>query len=1533
MTDVFIIDWHEEDIENQDDESSSDSSDGPKVQKGRYNKKPAKCKLKYLIRAFGQTTDGTSITLNIHGFRPYFYIKVPDKWNNIVAQIFIESLKEKVYPKYKQTLTEWKLLNAKPFYFFTGKDKFKFIRLVFTSKRAFYQYKKILEEEIQIYGINGSRPYSYQIYESNISPLLRFIHGNNLKSIGWVHIEKGKYSRKIINDTTCELEYDLKYKDVIRLDKDEIAPIKYVAFDIEADSSHGDFPIAKKNYQKLARDIISEFLRLKKELYKKDYRKTICLMLKLAFNPYFNNNNIGYIKTIDDIVPTEEVIDKCSEEILKIVRNVDDEQPYRILEVLASMCPEQDDYSDTSYYSLAEQILLETSRLSENNNLAYRNNPQQVIKLLINLAFNEYYNNLNINVVYIKQNAVPKEDIIECLVPLAYSICDKCRIFMVNKKKRKRRILKEGEIPITQDTFVDNLTSVFDQYLPEIKGDRVIQIGSTFKRYGQTDCYLKHIICLDSCAPITNERMIAHEYTGVMLPTEDIIKNATKIYPNIDWDKKMKDGISKEELESLNKVIMNERKEKQDKTDTAKVIVECYSTEEEVLLAWTRLIQEQDPDLVIGHNTFGFDFKYMFHRAEELSVVEEFSKLGRIKGYQQVLYEQGMSSAGMGNNLLYYIQMFGRVLIDLYKVAQTNFKLPNYKLDFISKKFLFKGKNDVTPHDIFTKQKGTAEDRRLIAEYCLIDCILCNRLIDKLDIIISNIGMAQVCSVPFSYLFLRGQGIKLLSFVSKICRQKGYLIPVLEKVENMEGKYEGAIVLKAFTDIYFQPVVVADFNSLYPSCIISENLSHDSLVGTKIIGIHDDLDHRGKPLVNSKYENQLLNNEFEGWDYVDVPYELYQEIPVAPGRKKTKKTITGYKICRFAQPPNGEKSIIPTILMELLSARKSTRKKQKDFVKGSFHWNVLEGLQVAYKVTANSLYGQMGAAVGPLYLRDIAACTTATGRKLIRSSQKFIENNYPGSQTVYGDSVTGDTPMILRVNGKTHITKVDCINKQNIWYEYGNGKLASDINNIESWTEKGWTKINRVIKHKTNKKIYRVLTHTGCVDVTEDHSLLSESATKIKPSDCTIGTKLLQSFPSLVESISTEDYKDEAWYVGDGDKDTRCDCKNKVTALTLYMLMKNIGYNVSINTRKDKPLIYRLTGTKKTQRKTPNAIKKLYEVTDLYKDQYVYDLETENHHFHAGIGNIIVHNTDSVFIKFATKDRYGNDLIGYDAVYKSIELCTEASLAISRLLKKPHNLEFEKAILPFVLVSKKRYAGHYYCNYGKPKFYLNTMGLISKRRDNGNIAKIIFVGMMKIIMEKHSMDQAIDFVIEQCKKLLNGDFPLVEFVITKTLRGYYKIPYSIAHNVLAMRIGKRDPGNKPQSNDRIAYAYIRTKDKTCLQGDRIETPQFITENKLDIDYRHYLTNQIMKPVGQIIALLRDAAKVKRIFDCIIRDYDYNLEGVQKITDMCSVSTVSVASMFSITERLKDFDSNSNEDSEDSDDSDEDSDTVDEEWSG
>lgn len=99
--------------------------------------------------------------------------------------------------------------------------------------------------------------------------------------------------------------------------------------------------------------------------------------------------------------------------------------------------------------------------------------------------------------------------------------------------------------------------------------------------------------------------------------------------------------------------------------------------------------------------------------------------------------------------------------------------------------FWSQAKDDVGPKEIFKFQKGSPQDRSIVAKYCVKDCKLVNLLINKLEVITKNIEMANVCSVPLSYLFIRGQGIKIFSLCLKEFKEKVMYFQLL-KCKNLK---------------------------------------------------------------------------------------------------------------------------------------------------------------------------------------------------------------------------------------------------------------------------------------------------------------------------------------------------------------------------------------------------------------------------------------------------------------------------------------------------------------------------------------------------------------------------------------------------------------------------------------------------------------------------------------------------------------------------------------------------------------------------
>ncbi len=1530
-----ITDWRSFDYKIQYDE------DTPRNQRLSYRKK-------FKVQLFGVTGKGRSISAIINGFKPFFYVEIPTDWKENKIEQVVQTI-NKLVPDYEtKSLISYKIIKMKKFRGFTNNTYYPFIKFEFHSLSGFNRYKRVLEGDIVV----GGKKIQLPLYESNLEPIMRLMHITDIEPAGWVEITK--YTLPEEENSKCQIDIETTYKYLKKMESAGIAPLITLSFDIESDSSHGDFPQAIKKYTKLATDIINHYQKT---------RSTISKLQKNGDNP----QKLEYLTNL--------IQDKETYFYQLIEAGFLEETPFRDEEIAFVYTK----YQLKPKKKTIKEIIPEVLKICDRNEISIRGNRQ--LKEGVQIVLRKWVNKQD---KFNPNENMPNEKDVYELEEI---------IRKVSKDEKLDYSILYSKV-FTKDVCIKLLSNLFDKKFPPIEGDPVIQIASVVYRYGDPGVSYRHIVTLDTCDPIEGAEVIS-----------------------------------------------------------------CKD-EADVLLEWSKFINKLDPDIMTGYNIFGFDYSFLYYRAKELGVLSEFTKISRLPDYEAVLLEKKLASAALGDNTMHFIDMVGRVQIDLLKVIRRDHNLGSYKLDSVAEHFIsgkisgmrkddpqwieiknsieidkdnyiiirqgkdgdkfnrgdkikvleketvdgkdwikldipFEekvlskkpmwglGKDDVNYKDIFELQKtGGPSGRRTIAVYCIQDCVLCIRLIQKLEIISNNIGMANVSIVPFSYIFLRGQGVKIFSLVAKECNAHDFLIPVLKnkgkneestKVLSTEDEikkllnaldedkdkdnnnqeqyqdnendditdisfrrgggnesdyqiglqdntgmeyaglggddddgYEGAIVLPPRPGIYLnEPVSVLDYGSLYPSSMISENLSHDSII------------------LDPQFDN------LPGLTYGEVTYDVKKWID--PSKKSLGKHTVGQKTCRFVHFPDGPdgkpvKGIIPLILQKLLAARKFYKKK-KDADPDPFKKTVWEGLQLAYKVTANSLYGQIGARTSPIYLKDVAASTTATGRGLLTLARDFVLANFEGSQIIYGDSVIGNTPLLLR-NSKTNMIFIESINN------LGNGnykikrtinsiddiddidaKEFSELNDIETWTEKGWTKVHRVIRHKLSpkKKLFRITTNSGSVVVTDDHSLLTINKEKISPKDIKIGDELLHSFPDIYDMIDDNNNINEKisievikkyysmgyQYFNENKKVPNLVInsseqirkaflkglfaaykyrinlinleineveeneingiiqKGMMSAFSIYTLLKSLDYDVSIYPKYSENMdMYEIHfNNSSINFKNANMIKDIEEWN--FREEYVYDLTTDNHHFHAGVGDLIVHNTDSIFIKFKLEDENGNELTGIPALQKSIDTGLEAEHLIQKYLKPPHVLEYEKTFWPFILFTKKRYVGNLY-ETDVNEFTQKSMGIVLKRRDNAPIVKYVYGGIIDSILNKKSLELSITFLKQSLMDLINDKFDIQMLVISKTLRSTYKDPESIAHKVLADRMGERDPGNKPQSNDRIPYIYIKVKtngpkDK-ILQGDKIEHVNFVREQKLKPDYLTYLENQIKKPVSQIYEL-------------------------------------------------------------------------------
>jgi DNA polymerase elongation subunit (family B) len=179
---------------------------------------------------------------------------------------------------------------------------------------------------------------------------------------------------------------------------------------------------------------------------------------------------------------------------------------------------------------------------------------------------------------------------------------------------------------------------------------------------------------------------------------------------------------------------------------------------------------------------------------------------------------------------------------------------------------------------------------------------------------------------------------------------------------------------------------------------------------------------------------------------------------------------------------------------------------------------------------------------------------------------------------------------------------------------------------------------------------------------------------------------------------------------------------------------------------------------------------------------------------------------------------------------------------------------------------------------------MKYMGLSIKRRDSCDYLKDTYGGILNVLLKENNLEKSLHFLNDSLQNLIQGNVSMDKLAITKALRGYYKNPAQIAHKVLADRIGQRDPGNKPKSGERIKFVHIFSPNKKALQGEKIETPEFILQNNLKIDYTFYITNQLMKPLQQLYGLSLEQIWEHQGKRSAIKSHKLELDRLEKETE-------------------------------------------------
>lgn len=959
-----------------------------------------------------------------------------------------------------------------------------------------------------------------------------------------------------------------------------------------------------------------------------------------------------------------------------------------------------------------------------------------------------------------------------------------------------------------------------------------------------------------------------------------------------------------------------------------------YASERLLLTGWRDLVcVYADADVVTWYNGFKFDLPYMATRVLGApptpdrcgSKFFQFSKFVRAVTPMKAK-EQSSNNTG-DTDIVTYTAEYGRITLDLFEKILKCEKLSSYQLKDVAREFLTEtggtvswqrgtdkvvgtgtkfvgrvGRGDhvqlgdefykiadvaddthLTLAEVPTDLDGVIQDRRFVGkvtkldmeysrlfelyaarqyddviDYCMRDCVAPLRIIARKMYWLADMEMCKITKTTASDLYGRGQGIRGLNGCIWFAHKQGFLVDV--PAATIADKYKGATVVDPKKGFFFDPVATLDFASLYPSIIIAYWLCWSTLVMDPAHGAH-----------------------------VDVEYE---DVFVSEGR-----TFRWARRMRVGDDMQRVVCVLPQMEQHLLAERKKIKRamgaayKAGDAALG----DILNAKQLSTKLMANSMYGLTGAGTSAMCLQAIAECVTAIGRQTLERTKSlsvdWLAQHSVDAEIVYGDSVDGDCPVLLRVDGVIEVLTIG-----QLWERHGAGELAEryggaapiedgkryvTVEGIEAWSDGGWTPVRRIMGHATRKPLYRVCTPTGVVVVTRDHSLLTPDGTPVTPAQKP--TELMTAWPAwpadakrkprverLASLSNLEHYSAQGFISArfHGSRvvpadllrrsrrsrqaffDKACSggsvvADDQLNAARWYALLRSLGHDALILPEGDSfHVFYGVDAA------CAGRVVSIEEVPN--RGGMVFDLTTDSGHFQAGVGQLIVHNTDSVMVKMALpRTPEDTDLTVATTAWNWGEQCADA---VTAALGNGIVLECEKVYLPYLIQRKKHYAGIKY--EGPPPFKpcRQVRGLEMVKRSTSEFVRRAQTRVIDRLLDTRDERAGLEMLVSYVEQLATGKVAVADLTTSAKLKREYagKPP---AHWQVNQRRHERTPGAEYKAGDRVPMVAVSSRrDGRNLTGasvtDIMDDPEWVVQHNWPVNKYYYLEQfrQVMRRV-------------------------------------------------------------------------------------
>lgn len=408
-----------------------------------------------------------------------------------------------------------------------------------------------------------------------------------------------------------------------------------------------------------------------------------------------------------------------------------------------------------------------------------------------------------------------------------------------------------------------------------------------------------------------------------------------------------------------------------------KIEVEHEPTELDLINRIIDIVRFHDPDIITGYEVHNGSWGYLIERARKKYDFNLCDELSRVKSQSHGKF--GKEDDRWGFEHASSIQMTGRHMVNIWRAMRGEMNLLGYSMENVVFHLLHRRIPHYSARDLTQwYQSGRPRNLMKVMQYFISRVQMNLEILEANELIPRTSEQARLLGIDFYSVFARGSQFKVESLMFRIAKPENFLLvsPSRKQVGQQNALECLPLVMEPQSDFYTSPLLVLDFQSLYPSVMIAYNYCYSTFLGRAAQWRGRDkmgfMDYRRQP--------RLLEL-------------LKDKINIAPnGMIYAKQEV--------------RQSLLAKMLTEILETRvmvKSGMKADKD---DKILQRLLNNRQLALKLIANVTYGYTSASFsGRMPCSEIADSIVQTGRETLEKAIALIHSvERWGAEVVYGDT-------------------------------------------------------------------------------------------------------------------------------------------------------------------------------------------------------------------------------------------------------------------------------------------------------------------------------------------------------------------------------------------------------------------------------------------------------------------------------------------------------------------------------------------------